>query len=241
MIEAIQELKQSLANAGRRLARGNRQGYGRDMLELLRQVERSILRRRLSQQGSSERGDTEDVLVEELAEIRARLRRLEDLLESLDDETVGRPSGAAPVRPVHLDKGEALGADRYLSPLNGFYPLEVDPEGNAFRWTGPTHEFLFDLAVDRTQTARFELCLQAGVKADQCEGIALIADGVHTPVEVLTESAGYIVRFELPVGQTGDITTLVFVAPRVYRPADLDGGTDWRMLGVCFKHLKLLD
>ena len=239
-MKAVEELKQSLVNAARRFARDKRQGYGKEIHDVLQQVERLTLLHRLSERCSTEHYDVESPIVDELADIIARLRRLEGLFEAVGDEALGRSFSSAPVRPVPIARGEALAADCYFSPFNGFYPLEVEPSGSAFRWTGPTHEFQFDLAFDRTQAACFQLGLRGGVQPSQCEGIFLIADGVHIPVEVSLDNAGYTISFELPPAPFSEITRLVFVVPRVFRPADSDGGTDLRMLGVCFVHLKLL-
>lgn len=234
-------MEPSLVKSARQFVRNNRQGFGREMLDLWQKIEVAILRRRLAEPVPLEGEETPtDPIVEELAELRARLRRIEDLLDSLGtaEEEVGpqRP----PPQPAKLAPGEEFGADRYISPFNGFYPTEPDPSVGAFRWTGPTNEFLFHLDVDRAGKVQFELQLLGAMRPEQCEGIALIADGLPVPLDFTRAGGAYNVRFELAPAKGRNLTLLLFIVPRLYRPVDLGSGDDIRLLGVRFRALKML-
>lgn len=209
------------------------------MIDLAKCVEAMAVARRLQQPGADgPENPLDNRLIEELADLRARLRRIEDLLDhsgSFEPTTIS----ALPPLAITLTPGEALSAGQYLSPFSGFYPLENDRTAGPFRWTGPSNEFLFHLEIDRIKPARLELRLLGGLKAEQCEDLMLMADTKPIPLHIGRTIEGYSAQFELP-NSHHDITSLVFIVPRIYRPSEIGGSDDVRPLGVRFCSLKLV-
>lgn len=206
------------------------------MIALEKTVETMALGKRLENRSSA---DAANLLIEEVADLRARLRRLEELLEragSGQSEKADVPSLPSTTR---LAVGDSLDAGRFLSPFSGFYPVESDAATGLFRWTGPTNEFTFHLDLDRKPAAHFELRLLGALKAEQCEGLMLVADGGQVPLRIDRTPEGYSAHFQLAPAKQA-FTILMFIVPRIFRPADIHDSDDLRPLGVRFRDLKLL-
>ena len=236
-------LERHVMTWARRFVQGNRQGRGGDLAVLWRRLERIVLERRMV---SAEAAETDpeagraQLVVDELADIKARLRRLEASLEELEGADAGSAVELPPLHPVAFGDDGAIGADHYMPPASGFYALELDPSGRMYRWTGPTHEFVFDVELDRGRATLVSLHLLGGVHPSQCENLALLVDDRPVNLQIRHDAGGYVARFTVPSRPGRDFATLMFIVPRVFRPADLGQGDDWRPLGVRFVKLQKL-
>lgn len=232
-----------------RFVKYRRQGFADDLARLWQKVERVVLDSRLAE---AEQAGTDDkdvkvageaLLLDEIAALKARLRVLEQLLAdagSAPPELARAGLSDAPVVPLILEAG-GLGADHYMAPGNGFFALEVDDSGRMYRWTGPTHEFIFDLDCDRRQKHTLQLVLLSGVRPEQCANLALLVDGEPASLKVVREGDTWLMTFSLPPRDEPGLTTLMFITTRVFRPIDLGQGDDTRPLGVRFLALRKID
>lgn len=211
------------------------QGADDEAVALLTEVERRRLETILGANANSD--TTIAVLTEALLDVMARLRRLELLLDAQGAANrAGLDVGGQSAQACPLAPEQPLNADAWFPPASGFHLLEHDA-GGAFRWTGPSHEFRLDVALDRTRDRELDLRLAGAMRRDQLDGLALHADGRWVPLQIIDVNGETIARFVLPATPRAGATALTFVVPYVLRPADREGGGDWRPLGVRFRSL----
>jgi hypothetical protein len=236
-------LNRRMLSLARRFMRDRRQGFAGDLLNRWRRIERILIDRRIDAESgpSLDTGTVQAaVVLDEIADLRARLRRIETMLAkaaSEGDDKPGTHDGRTPVLPLRLADG-GIGADQYMPPDNGFYALECDASGRLYRWTGPTHEFRFDLDHERATPTTLQLVLLGSVRADQCENLGLLVDDQPVALTIRREGDRWLATFVLPACDRSGLTSLQFVVPRLYRPVDLGQGDDRRPLGVQFAYLQ---
>lgn len=125
-----------------------------------------------------------------------------------------------------------------IAPFSaGFYSREGDPEGRAFRWTGPGDHFEFRLGLNRNLPWSFvmEVASNEHLHASR---LRAFVDYVEVPTQV--DPAGAFVHGEIPVREFGTVATLTFFMPNTFRPSQTEPGSkDSRSLGLVFYHLRL--
>jgi hypothetical protein len=167
----------------------------------------------------------------EIAGLRRELSALSDY-QAMRDRWLSLEAGAP--RVVHFPRLVAIEPGQPMRAADGFYPAETSGAGIAFRWTGPSAQFSFNLFVDRTHGADLRLetinCMDAVVQ----KNIGLLVDGESVPVEVAVEEMAFTVTAPLPARADGRSTNLVFLLPCVIAPLD---SQDDRQLGVAFREL----
>jgi hypothetical protein len=180
-------------------------------------------------------------LSEAVAAISRRLaeveRSAETILALLDFPLPRQGAAATP-----LMKRVVVTAMMFCNPADGFYRLEFSPEGRAFRWTGPRPEFRFTVYVDRRENCRAELVLIDNERLHDVAQLACYVDRIWTPCELRRADAGglAIVSFNLPPLDINRGTEILFSAPFVFVPRDLNPESlDTRSLGVQFVELRI--
>lgn len=136
-----------------------------------------------------------------------------------------------------LPRSVVVDAAFYLPTAAGFYGVEYEPGGVAFRWTGPQPTFYFELLVDRASPAR--LCLEYRRIFADVPGadIACLVDGQPLQTTHCSIAGGFEIAAALPRRTEPGGTVVMFVCPRVQAPADCGKGTDARKLGLAFRKL----
>jgi hypothetical protein len=149
--------------------------------------------------------------------------------QAMRDRWLG--GGDAGLKGALLPRNVAVTPDQMLSPRDGFYPAEVTSDGVAFRWTGPSREFVFDIFVERAQGASLKLDVLNCIEYEAQKDVLLFVDGASVAVQLEQQGMGFIARAALPASGEGRATNLVFVLPVVLMPP---GAEDQRLLGVAF-------
>jgi len=170
----------------------------------------------------------------ELAALRRELSALADYQAMRDRILVLETAAASNVR---LPRVAVVEPDQSLRPQDGFYGVEYSGGTIAFRWTGPSRQFTFDLYVDRTHGADLRLDALSCIDFDVQKDILLVADGDSIPVSLTPQEAGFVVTARLPSRKGQQMTNLVFIVPEVLMPP---GSDDPRHLGIAFQHLSVV-
>lgn len=211
------------------------QGAMQDRIAAATKIESFALARRIEQSG-----DAMAAMMEELAELRVRQDQIERLLSQAAEPEQLQERPALPVAPLRLMPGEAITAADYLSPLAGFYPVESDESGQLFRWTGPRHEFSFDLDLGLTGAVLFEMVLLGSFCPNQAESMGLQCEGAWLKRTFHTASDRTTIQFRLPDVPASGRVSLICVVAKVGSPASQDNSDDRRVLGVRFNELRRL-
>lgn len=179
------------------------------------------------------KGLTDEItrLHREIALLRRELGALADY-QSMRDRwlATGDPASQAAALPRNV----TIEPDQMLSPRDGFYPAEFTAGGVAFRWTGPTREFIYDVFVERSQGASLKLEVLNCIDYEAQKDLKLLVDGEPVPLETTQEGTGFEVRAVLPMRHDGRSSNLVFVVPVVMSPPE---SSDERLLGVAIGRL----
>jgi hypothetical protein len=152
------------------------------------------------------------------------------------------PQQGAWQRP--LMKRVVVTAKMLCNPADGFHKLEFSSDGTAFRWTGPQPEFRFMVYVDRKEACPAELIIINADLMDSVAEIACYVDRSWVPCRPLAADAGDFLRFgfTLPKLEINRGTEILFVAPSIFLPRDIDPkNSDPRTLGVQFVELRIGD
>ena len=132
-----------------------------------------------------------------------------------------------------------LGAADSLQGARGLYQLEYDSIGRPYRWTGPEADFSFQFFVDRSVDLGFFLAFGEHSANIPVDGMRCFGDGTEIAVKIRHTKDGYELDGCLParIGRGGSVLT--FVCPTIASPAEYDGSTDKRLLGVTFRSLRI--
>lgn len=212
------------------------QGIDEKTLAIWREIETTAIRGRLSTVDDPVGQNDEVIAI--LADMSARIRFLESVAQLPSRAGMDVVHHAEPPYTIPLAVGEGFDASIFIPPFNGLYPLEHDPSGRPFRWSGPSHEFGFTIQVDRHDPVRVETLFAGALRDDQYKGLGVMVDSRWITSTFLAESAA--LQFTLPPRQEVGMTNLLFVVPQLLRPVDLGMGQDQRPLGVCFHALRVL-
>lgn len=169
-------------------------------------------------------------LQEQLAGLRSQLQTVVLVQKSRDILLPQARADYAGRRQLTVEAGMPM------APDHGFHALERDGVGNAFRWTGPTQTFHFDVHLDRTVPLRFVLQLPMW-GAEHAQGLRASSDEQTLPL--LQRQGHRVLEFEgvLFPRETLGLTRLTFIAPRLSSaPVDAEE-TATRQLGVPFLRL----
>lgn len=221
--------------AALKFVHGRAQGAVYDRIAAATEIESFALARRIEASG-----DAMAVLMEELAVLRVRQDQIERLLSQAAEPEQLRERPARPVASLRLMPGQAITAADYLSPLAGFHPVESDESGQLFRWTGPRHEFSFDLDLGVTSEALFEMILLGSFCPNQAESLGLLCEGAWLKKTCHTARDRTTIRFSLSDVPASGRVSLICVVAKVGSPASQDNNDDRRVLGVRFHELRRL-
>lgn len=179
-------------------------------------------------------------LVKELSLLQRQVTQLQAEMSAYRDYLAARDrwldtdSGHKP-RP-QLPRSVVIDASQSLYPRHGFYGLEYGDKGAPFSWTGPSHNFSFDIFIDRSSGAQLELRALACLDFERQKNLKLLVNGEAVTPNVVQHGRGLILRAALPAADDDRGTNLVFTVPEVLRPAD---SPDTRLLGIAFQSLNV--
>ncbi|HEX4295250.1 MAG TPA: hypothetical protein VHZ29_14035 [Rhizomicrobium sp.] len=177
-------------------------------------------------------------LIDEIADLHREIAELRRELGALGDYQAMRDRwltiGGETSRTVRLPRLVVVEPTLPMRTSDGFYPLEHTGGGIAFRWTGPSAQFSFNVFVDRSRGADLRLETINCMDAELQKNLGLLVDGESVPVEISQEETAFTVTAALPAHDDGRSTNLVFVLPAVLSPPE---SADTRLLGVAFTRL----
>jgi hypothetical protein len=157
----------------------------------------------------------------------AEYRASRDRLLVLDDARTGL---------TRLPRFVVIEADHLLQPRDGFYGVEYTAGNVAFRWTGPSTQFSFNLFIDRSHGAELRLDALSCIDFERQRKMRLLVDGESVPVSIDPHEGGFVVLAKLPQRCGVSNTNLVFILPVVLVPPE---STDSRELGIAFSQLSV--
>lgn len=179
-------------------------------------------------------------LAEEFARLHRIIGRLEarlatmEMLNAVADRLLAE--GERDVAPPPA-RSKISAADSFPESA-GFYGLEYDEKGRAFRWTGPDRNFWLQLFVDRSAPASFVLSFLDFFSNDPIERLRAFVDGDEVQLSVRRNADGYEAVGPLPMRDDAGGTVLTFVIPSLASPAARER-PDSRMLGMRFLALSV--
>jgi len=171
-----------------------------------------------------------DWLGGEVAALHLRLETIATF-ERFHDLVLTRHA-SQPYRPPAAGR---LDARDFQETTEGVYSLEYDPNGVAFRWTGPGQFTRFSFFVDRSVPLRVHLTLLLPGRLTETDVMAADIDGVAYPFAP-TGSDGTYVAGPVPPRAGGVQTDVLLHVPVLFTP---EGGGDNRRLGVAFTSIAL--
>ena len=177
-------------------------------------------------------------LIDEITDLHREIGELRRELDALGDYQAMRDRwltvGGQTSRIVRLPRLAVIDPTQPMRTSDGFFPLEYTGGGIAFRWTGPSAQFSFNVFVDRSRGADLKLETIHCMDAEFQKNLGLLVDGESVPVEVTQVETAFTVTAALPARDDGRSTNLVFVLPAVFAPPE---SPDTRLLGVAFQRL----
>jgi hypothetical protein len=177
-------------------------------------------------------------LIDEITELHREIGQLRRELDALGDYQSMRDRwlsvGGQTSRAVRLPRLAIVEPSQPMRTSDGFYPLEHTGGGVAFRWTGPSAQFSFNVFVDRSRGADLKFETINCMDVELQKNLGLLVDGESVPIELSAADTAFTVTAALPAHDDGRSTNLVFVLPIVLTPTE---STDTRLLGVAFKRL----
>jgi hypothetical protein len=186
-------------------------------------------------------------LSRELAENRLRLSELARVLEGTQRELAAvrltqkardilMPRAAleyAGRTEIQVDSSAPLAAE------SGFHALERDGNGTAFRWTGPTPQFNYDLHLDRSSLLKFSL--QAPLwGAEHAKNLDCSSDGMSLPLRPRTIGRMLVLEGILFPRPMVGMTRLVFKVDHLHVATPKTEGVALRELGMPVFRLKVM-
>ena|ERR1700744_503161 len=121
--------------------------------------------------------------------------------------------------------------DQMLRFQDGFFPVEYTSDGIAFRWTGPSPQFSFDIFIDRSLEVEVRLDVLNCIDFEVQKNLSLLADGESAKVTLKEAPPGFTASAVLPRRKGKESTNLVFILPATIVPP---GTEETRSLGVAF-------
>jgi hypothetical protein len=144
--------------------------------------------------------------------------------------------GAVSLRLTLDGVADSISENRVIK-LQGFYDLERDPEGVAFRWTGPHNKSLIFLPMRLTIPAILEIDL-ASTGKDAGPGNYIVSlNEVPVPHEFVSAEGrrGRLIATLEPARYPSEMLTLGLFVEHTFRP----DSPDTRTLGVAIKRVTL--
>jgi hypothetical protein len=181
-------------------------------------------------------------LTEELARLHeanqaafARIAALE-IFQTISDQVLDSdPSVTSELaQSLCVDAAFSLNAD------NGFYRLEYDSHGAAYRWTGPEPTFYFELLLDRSSPAFLSLRFLKIFMAPSPEKVLrCFVDGQPVVVQTRPIDGEFELNAVIPQRKTKGGSVISFLCPSVQSPQTAGVSQDRRRLGLAFRWLKI--
>ncbi|MEQ1779744.1 MAG: hypothetical protein ABMA14_00170 [Hyphomonadaceae bacterium] len=178
-------------------------------------------------------------LIRELAEVRVAISRIEARQELLSDMLAAgslADEPAAAFSDADLPKELKISADHKLDADAGFYWLEHNGEGVAFRWTGPNTVFEFGLVVSRAAPMLIKIEMMSTVDDKNIDEAQCFVDGKRVDVSSARDEngAGFVLQCIAPPRSRPGLTAL-----KVYTPYVRSASGDDRAIGVAFSSLSV--
>jgi hypothetical protein len=191
------------------------------------------------------RGQPTEEIAEELGTLQREVAKLREEIAALRRSGagadlmgahMGSQMGGTQGGGAQLPETVVVEADDQLGPQQGFYPLEHTEAGVPFCWTGPTAQFSFNVAVDRSSGADLQLDAINFIEFERQKNVLLLVDGVAVPVDVSYGGMGVVITADLPARMGNATANLVFILPAALSPAN---PADTRLLGLAFARLSV--
>lgn len=172
-------------------------------------------------------------LKREHAALVARIGCMETLQTLTDNlAAAGRGELFAP-----LPSAVVIDASHSFHDTDGFYKLEYDADGRAYRWTGPSALFSLPLFIERSAGAAFALEFGYFYTDADVAGLRALVDGQPIDATVSPSGNGYEITGSLPPRTGTEGSVLTFILPQVASPLER-GEDDPRVLGLTFRSLR---
>lgn len=176
-------------------------------------------------------------LTRELAEIFVALDKIQGRQDLLADiMAAGSLTEDAPeiVQNDDLPTEMTIQADHRLDPAAGFYWLEHNSTGEAFRWTGPDTTFEFELVISRAKPLLVRVSLVATIDERNIDEARCMVDGREIECTIVKGAAvgSFDIECVAPPRSRGGATSF-----KVYTPYVQPASGDDRAIGVAFASL----
>lgn len=129
-----------------------------------------------------------------------------------------------------LRQSVTIDATAPMPPTAGLHVVEKDGKGTAFRWSGPTPHFQFELQLDRSKETVFTLHIPLWGR-ERAAQLRCTSDGLE--VDMITEVGQRVLMLSgvLPARDSVGLTTLRFTVAALHTPP-VPEGKALRQLGV---------
>jgi len=166
-----------------------------------------------------------------------RIEALEDRVQALT-LIIGNLTERSGIRVAYPERA-TLEADEYIACSQGFYEIEYDDEGLAYRWTGPSRNFFFWLLIDRSCDKLIELRAGQAARQELLDGLMVFADGIELTTRFEQQSKHSVIRSILPHNPIPNPLPikLHYSLSTTFTPYALDLSDDIRQLGLTFYRL----
>jgi len=180
-------------------------------------------------------------LIEEFSALHRELALLKRELAALTEYQSARDRWLAleeaEAGTARLPRRVVIEPDQLLRAQDGFYGIEHTADNVAFRWTGPSTRFSFDVFIDRTYGADLRLhalnCIDYEIQKD----LLLVVDGETMHMAIARQDMGFVASARLPPRADAEGSNLVFILPAVLVPPE---SADQRELGIAFGELAVV-
>ncbi|WP_406827631.1 hypothetical protein [Microbulbifer sp. ARAS458-1] len=184
-----------------------------------------------------------DVLVENQAQMSARIKILEQVLLSKAVVEARTPAMAQPVAEHNYAPQARVEVSAAVFGENqNMYGVEYTPEGLAYSWTGPAPEIVFDVPVLRNVDKVFRLGFISAMDDDELlKEAKILVDGQAQQVDLDFDGQTRGLTCRVPASEGARATRIEVKLVRTLSPAEIGNGEDQRKLGLAVTGYRVCD
>lgn len=178
-------------------------------------------------------------LMLELSDLKSQMLTLRRRVETIHTylqchDTIVNRYG---VKSYNSSASTRLDARDFIESVEGVHSLEYEPDGIAFRWTGPGHFTRFTFDVERKLSWRVRFVFVSLGHLTDSDTLAMDVDGITYPISRIEESNEFVGGPIAPRAECNKTDILLHV-PTLFCPHD-SGNQDKRQLGVAIASVEL--
>ena len=181
------------------------------------------------------------VLVENQAQLSARIKVLEQVLLGKSGNALNSPAMDEPIAEHnYAAQAQVEVSAETFGGCQNMYGVEHTAEGLAYSWTGPAPEMVFDVPVLRDVEKVFRLGFISAMDDDELlKEAQILVDGESQQVELDFDGQTRGLRCILPIREGSRASRIEVKLLRTLSPAELGKGDDMRKLGLAITGYKV--